>query len=83
MSTQPYISNINVIATASIPIIKLKIDTSVPILDAQYGEIYHRLNRPHNSGIIEADITIENPSIHGQANHSGNTSTQSINTWLQ
>lgn len=47
-----------VISTAAIPIIKLKIDTSSQFLDEQYGELYHRLNKPHNSGIIEADITI-------------------------
>ena len=37
LSTQPYLTDINLIAKASIPIIKLKVDTSVPCLDPQYG----------------------------------------------
>jgi len=51
-STQPYISDIRVIGTASVPIIKLKIDTSVPCLDSSYGEVFASLNRPHRSGLI-------------------------------
>lgn len=36
-SSQDYISDINVIGTASIPIIKLKIDTSKSCLSPEYG----------------------------------------------
>jgi hypothetical protein len=57
-ATQAYISGIELISNASVPILKMKIDTSVPCLDANYGEMFQKLNRPHNSGIIEADISI-------------------------
>lgn len=81
--SQDYISDINFIGTASIPIIKMKIDTSKICLNPQYGEVYERLNRPHNSGIIEADITIETLNHQSQCNHLGIISTQTINQWLK
>ena len=82
-STQPYISDINVIGTASVPIIKLKIDTSIPCLDLSYGQVYSRLNRPHRSGVIQTDITIETLNLQTNSNHFGISSTQLINQWLQ
>jgi DNA polymerase sigma len=82
-STQPYISDIKVIGTASVPIIKLKIDTSVPCLDPSYGEIFSQLNRPHRSGAIETDIIIETLNLQSNSSHLGISSTQLIKQWLQ
>ena len=50
---------IKLIRTASIPVIKLTLDTSIEFLQPAYGEPYYQLNRQHFAGPIEADITIE------------------------
>lgn len=56
---QPWISNIKLIKTAAVPLIKMTIDTSVSFLDISHGHIYDNLNRSHNCGHLEADITVE------------------------
>lgn len=56
--TQPWIVKLKFIKTATIPIIKLMVDTSYPCLDPSYGAIFDSLNRPHCGGPIEADISV-------------------------
>ena len=41
------------------------------------------MNREHNGGLIEADITIETLNVQSQSNHLGIISTQAINEWLE
>lgn len=55
--TQPWIVESKFIKTATIPLIKLTIDTSIPFFHTSIGEMY-QLNRQHNCGIINADITV-------------------------
>lgn len=81
-ASQPCFTYIKVISTASIPIIKLTIDTSICFLNPSYGEVFQNLNRPHFSGPVEADITIETVNKLSQCSHLGLISTAAINEWL-
>ena len=74
----PCFMDIKVIKTAAIPIIKLTIDTSLIFLSSEYTS----LNRPHNSGKIQADITIETPATDNQSSHLGIRTTSAITVWL-
>ena len=69
----------NFIKTAKIPIIKLIIDTSIPVREEYINEFYREsLNRNiDNHGLVEVDITIET------FNHLGLISTEAINKWLE
>jgi DNA polymerase sigma len=51
-------------------------------LNPNYGEAFQNLNRPHFSGPVEADITIETVNNLSQCNHLGLISTEAINEWL-
>lgn len=81
--TQPWITETKFIKTAAIPLIKLTIDTQLPFLDPSIGPMYHELNRPHNCGPINADITIETKNKSEECSHLGLISTNAINRWLQ
>jgi hypothetical protein len=59
LKSQPCISQIKLIKTAVIPVIKITLDTSYPFLDPSIGEAYYILNRGHFSGPLDADITVE------------------------
>ena len=50
--SQPCFTHIKLIKTASVPVIKLTIDTSISFLDVSYGSTYYSLNRRHFSGAI-------------------------------
>jgi DNA polymerase sigma len=76
----PCITDIRLIKTASIPVMKLTMDTSIPFVFAGY-EIFP-LNREHNWGPIQADITIEAPSHNNQSSHLGLRTTNAISQWL-
>ena len=57
---------------------KLTMNTAIPFIS---GEFY-ALNKPHNSGPIQADITIETPSHDNQSSHLGILTTAAISSWL-
>jgi DNA polymerase sigma len=80
VKVHPCFTQVKVIKTAVIPVIKLTIDTSIPFLDPSFDS-YQQLNRPHPSGPLDADITVETRS-HDQCSHVGLISTATINSWL-
>jgi hypothetical protein len=59
-----YDADIQLITTASVPILKLKMDTSQPFLNPSYGVWYQKFNYPHRAGIVEVDLTIETDNKH-------------------
>jgi hypothetical protein len=59
LKSHPCISQIKLIKTAVIPVLKITLDTSYPFLDPSIGEAYYIVNRPHFSGLLDVDITIE------------------------
>lgn len=61
----------------------MKVNTKRTCLNSQYGEIYDRLNRSHNSGLVDVDVTIETRIGQVQNSQSGMASTQIINGWLR
>jgi DNA polymerase sigma len=80
--TQPWITEIKFIKTAAIPLIKLTVDTRLPFFDPSIGEMYFELNRAHNCGPINADITIETKNKSEECSHLGLISTNTINRWI-
>lgn len=80
--TQPCVIELKCIKTAAIPVIKMTIDTSIYFLDPSIGEAYFELNREHNSGVINADITVETRNKLEECSHLGLISTNAINKWI-
>ena len=74
----PCIKESKLIKTATVPVLKLTIDTSVPFIS---GEFY-QLNRPHNCGPIQADITVETSTHNNISSHLGIRTTAAIGQWI-
>lgn len=60
----------------------MTINTEIQFLDSSIGEMYFELNRKHNSGIINADITVETKNKSQECSHLGLISTNAINRWI-
>jgi len=69
---------IRLIKTAAVPVMKLTIDTSLTFISQDFCA----LNRPHNCGPIQADITIETSLNENQSSHLGILTTSAISQWL-
>lgn len=76
-----WITALNLIKKAAVPVIKMSVDTSIPFICPHYYYYLPTLNREHNAGPIEIDLTIESYTGN-ECNHLGLISTAAINQWL-
>lgn len=80
-----WITFIEPIKSARVPVIKLVIDTNTPVLEDFFSlqdRMYLSRKIP-NGGKVSIDLTIETKKSDFSSNHLGVTSTQEIRKWLQ